>query len=177
MMRSDGLPGAEAGARDFLYLLDRLEEALTAGSRVPLTARTLVDEGECLDVVDQLRLALPHELREARRILAERDHMLTQARDQAERLVRAAELRAGRLVEEAELRAGRLVEDHAVVREARSRAVQIEDRAERTADQIRTEAEQYAGQLLGRVGDRLEQALGTVRSTLKELEAGDVPSR
>jgi hypothetical protein len=46
---------SEPGTVDFLYLLDRLEEALVTGSRVPLTARTLVDEQECLDIIDQMR--------------------------------------------------------------------------------------------------------------------------
>jgi hypothetical protein len=71
----------EPGTVDFIYLLDRLEEALAAGSRVPLTARTLVDEQECLDIVDQMRVTLPTEVKYARRLVAEREHLLAQARD------------------------------------------------------------------------------------------------
>jgi hypothetical protein len=66
----------EAGAVDFMYLLDRLEEALATGSRLPLTARTLVDEQECLDILDQMRVAMPSEIKEARRVIAERDSVM-----------------------------------------------------------------------------------------------------
>jgi hypothetical protein len=157
---------SEPGTVDFLYLLDRLEEALVTGSRVPLTARTLVDEQECLDIIDQMRVALPSEVKYARRLVEERDSLLAQAHDEAERVVRNAEMKAGRLVE-----------DHALVRAAQTRALQIEDEAERTADEIRAEAERYAGRLLGRVTERLEQALDNVRVGLRELEAGDVATR
>jgi vacuolar-type H+-ATPase subunit H len=157
---------SEPGTVDFLYLLDRLEEALVTGSRVPLTARTLVDEQECLDIIDQMRAALPSEVKYARRVVEERENLLAQAHEEAERVVRNAEMKAGRLVE-----------DHALVRAAQTRALQIEDEAERTADEIRAEAERYAGRLLGRVTERLEQALDNVRVGLRELEAGDVATR
>lgn len=153
---------SEAGAVDFMYLLDRLEEALVTGSRVPLMARTLVDEQECLDILDQLRVAMPTEIKEARRIIAERDHILAQAREETERIIRGAEHRASRLVEE-----------HAVVRNAQSRALQLEEQAERDSQQVREEAEQYAETVLTRVQERLDQALSNVRAGLRELEAGD----
>jgi vacuolar-type H+-ATPase subunit H len=152
----------EAGAVDFMYLLDRLEETLVTGSRVPLMARTLVDEQECLDILDQLRVAMPTEIKEARRIIAERDHILAQAREETERIIRGAEHRASRLVEE-----------HTVVRGAQSRAMQIEEQAEREAQQVRDEAEQYAETVLSRVQERLDQALSSVRAGLRELETGD----
>ena len=148
----------EPGAGDFLYLLDRLEEALVTGSRVPLTARTLVDEQECLDIIDQLRVSLPRELKEARRVLEERDQLLAQAQEETERVIRAAEARANRLVEE-----------HALVRAANARAITIEERAEQESQEIRQEAERYARQLLQRVQERLDQALSGVRAGLREL--------
>jgi hypothetical protein len=156
----------EAGAVDFMYLLDRLEEALVTGSRVPLMARTLVDEQECLDILDQMRVAMPNEIKEARRVIAERDHILAQAREETERIVRGAEVRANRMVEE-----------HAIVRSAQSRAIQIEEQAEREALGIREDADSYAGTVLSRVQERLEQALSSVRTGLRELEAGEISQR
>lgn len=165
-MTGEPMSETEAGAVDFMYLLDRLEEALVTGSRVPLMARTLVDEQECLDILDQLRVAMPTEIKEARRIIAERDHILAQAREETERIIRGAENRATRLVEE-----------HAVVRSAQARALQIEEQAERDSQQVREEAEQYAETVLTRVQERLDQALGSVRAGLRELEAGDRATR
>jgi vacuolar-type H+-ATPase subunit H len=156
----------ESGAIDFMYLLDRLEEALATGSRLPLTARTLVDEQECLDILDQMRVAMPAEIKEARRVISERDSVLAQGRDEAERVVRSAEHRATRLVEE-----------HTLVRSAQMRASQIEEQAEQEALNIREEAEKYAETILTRAQERLEAALSNVRAGLRELETGDVSPR
>ncbi len=154
------------GAVDFMYLLDRLEEALVTGSRVPLMARTLVDEQECLDILDQMRVAMPTEIKEARRVIAEREHVLAEGREEADRIVSGAKQRANRLVE-----------DHTVVRAAELRANEIEEQAERDAITTREEADRYAGTLLTRVQDRLEQALSNVRAGLRELETGDISQR
>jgi vacuolar-type H+-ATPase subunit H len=156
----------EPGTVDFLYLLERLEEALVSGSRVPLTARTLVDENECLDILEQMRLAVPNEIRLARRVIAERETLLSQAREEAERMFRAAELRAGRLVEE-----------HALARSAQARAIEIEDEAERAAQEIRAAAERYAGMILTRVDERLAHALESIRAGLDELEQSGASAR
>ena len=162
MSRSADANAPEPGTIDFLYLLDRLEEALSEGSRLPLTARTLVDEQECLAIVDQMRIALPAEVAQARRIVAEQEDVLARARDEADRLIRNAETRAGRLTEE-----------HALARAAQARAIQIEDAAERAARQIHADAERYAELVLGRVGERLEQAMAGIKAGLRELEAGE----
>ena len=161
------MAGVEAeGAVDFMYLLDRLEEALVTGSRVPLMQRTLVDEQECLDILDQMRVAMPTEIKEARRVIAEREHILAEAREEGERIVAGAKKHANRLVDE-----------HAVVRAAELRASEIEEQAERDALTTREDADRYAGTLLTRVQERLEQALSSVRTGLRELETGDIAPR
>src|SRR5215472_9599658 len=103
---------------DILDLLDQLEEVLGAGSHLPLTSRTLVDEQEILDILDQIRVSIPDEIKAARRLTQERDQMLADARAEADRLVHEAD----QIVE------ARLTEHH-LVRDAEARAVDIEDRA------------------------------------------------
>ncbi len=66
---------------DVLFLLDRLEEILTTGFRVPMSARTMIDEQEALDIIEQMRLALPKELERARQTIAERDHQIAALRN------------------------------------------------------------------------------------------------
>src|SRR5205807_9205487 len=76
---------------DILYLLDQLEEVLGAGSRLPLTSRTLVDEPEILDILDQIRVSIPEEVKAGRRLTQERDQVVADARAEAERILREAE--------------------------------------------------------------------------------------
>src|SRR2546426_1446004 len=101
---------------DILYLLDQLEEVLGAGSRLPLTSRTLVDEQEILDILDQIRVSIPDEIKAARRQMQEREQLLADAHAEADHLIREAE----------EHIASRLAEHH-LVRSAESRAAEIEE--------------------------------------------------
>ena len=64
---------------DILYLLDRLDEMVASASRVPFSSRVILDEQDYLDIVDQIRLALPEELKVSRRVMAERDQILAEA--------------------------------------------------------------------------------------------------
>lgn len=144
---------------DILYLLDRLEEVLSSGSRLPFTSRTLVDEEECLDILDQIRVAIPEELKAARRLTDERDQVLVEARSEADRLIRDAEQQVE----------GR-ISDHALVLEARQRGDQIEEEAQRQADQIRREADSYAFRALERLRNQLAHIDKAIERGMNELE-------
>jgi cell division septum initiation protein DivIVA len=146
---------------DILYLLDQLEEVLQSGSRLPFTSRTLVDEQEMLDILDQIRLAIPDEIKAARRLNQDRDQLLDEARSEADRLLRDADAQA----------AGR-VSEHALVRAAESRAAEIESRALTSAERVRAEAETYAYRMLERVRGQIEQVSQTLDRGLRELDSG-----
>jgi cell division septum initiation protein DivIVA len=143
---------------DILYLLDQLEEVLGTGSKLPFTSRTLVDEQEVLDILDQIRMSIPEELKAARRLSQERDQVLADARAEADRIIREAEEHA----------AGRISE-HSLVRSAESRASEIEDRAKDEAQQVRQEAEAYAYRVLERLHEQINQLGQTVERGLREL--------
>ncbi|MBX5490616.1 MAG: ATPase [Chloroflexi bacterium] len=144
---------------DILYLLDRLEEVLNSGSRVPfMGSRTLIDEQECLDILDQIRVALPEEIKQARRVTAERDSIIAEAQTRAQQIIR-----------EAEERAAEKVQEHALVRQAQARAEQVEAEAERRSAEIRREAEEYVYETLLNLENDLEQLLQTVRKGTRAL--------
>jgi len=145
---------------DILYLLDQLEEVLGAGSRVPLTSRTLVDEPEILDIIDQIRLSIPEEIKAAKRLTDERDQVLADARSEVDRLLRDADAQV----------AERLGEHH-LVRAAESRAADLEERALRHAQDIRHEADAYAHRVLQKLREQIDQLGGTVDRGIAELEA------
>jgi vacuolar-type H+-ATPase subunit H len=145
---------------DILYLLDQLEEVLGAGSRLPLTSRTLVDEQEILDILDQIRVSIPDEIKAARRLTQEREQILADARAEAERILR-----------DAEAHAAERISDHALVRAAEVRAGDIEEGALRQAEQVRREAEAYAYRVLEKLREQITQVAQTVDRGLQELDA------
>lgn len=148
----------ENDVMDVVYLLDRLEEVLGSARRVPLSSNVMVDAQECLDIVDQVRVSLPEELKLARRVLTERDQILAEA-DQ----------RSNQLVERAEREAAERVDDHSVAQAAEDRAQELLDRATREADEIRRQSDEYAHRVFSRLHDRLRQLESVVQEGLAEL--------
>jgi hypothetical protein len=152
-------PPHEPGTMDVLYLLERLEEVLSSGSRLPFTSRTLVDDEECFAVIDQIRLSLPNEIRQARKLNADRDTLLDEAQTRAEQILRSADLEA---VERAK--------EHHVAHLAEARAQELIGRAEDEALAIRREADEYAYRVLQSLDQQLETVLNTVRNGLRSLQ-------
>lgn len=142
-----------------MYLLDQLEEAMSAGSRVPLVSRTLVDEQEILEILDQIRVSVPDEIRNSRRVLQERDQILTDARAEADRIVRMAEQQVATRVS-----------DHSIVRAAEDRAADLQRNAQGASEQIRSEAEQYAYRVLEKLHDHLGQVSLMIERGMRELQ-------
>src|SRR5437764_505110 len=143
-----------------LYLLDQLEEVLGAGPRLPLTSRTLVDEPEILDILDQIRVSIPEEVKAGRRLTQERDQVISDARAEAERILHDAEATAAERIGE-----------HHLVRAAELRAGDIEERAIRQAAEIRREADAYAYRVLQKLREQIAQVAQTVDRGIGELEA------
>ena len=133
-------------AIDILYLVDRLEALLSKGWRVPLTSKTMIDEDEFLDIVDQMRIAIPEEIKLAKKMQQDRERVLAQTQEEAARILNLAKEDSARLVN-----------DHAVVRAAQQRALEVEQQAQTEATAIRAGADQYATQVLTEIQSRLEQ--------------------
>ena len=146
------------GLADVFYLLDRLDEVVTSASRLPFSSRALVDEQEYLDIVDQIRLALPEEVKVARRVVAERNQILADAGERAEHLIgRAEEQIANR------------VDGHVIVQAAEERAHTLLEQAREEAREIRREADEYACRVFTSLGRRLRQIGSVVDEGLAEL--------
>ncbi len=144
---------------DILYLLERLEEVLGAGSRVPFTSRTLVDDEECFAIIDQIRLSLPNEIRQARMVNSERDALLDEARARADHIMKMAE-------SEAQER----VRDHHVTQQAQAHAGEIIAQAERDAAKTKQDADDYVYRVLVDLDQHLDALSTTVRNGLHALQ-------
>jgi hypothetical protein len=70
---------------DILHLVDRLEELLNQSRPFPFTHNVIVDEDRMLDIIDQMRVAIPDEVKKSQKIMQERDRILAQATEEASR--------------------------------------------------------------------------------------------
>ncbi len=146
---------------DILYLVDRLEAAINKGIAVPFSAKRMIDEDECLDIIDQMRVAIPEEIKQSRRISQDKDRILAQAKEEADRIVALAQEQAARVTDQSE-----------VVRSAEGRADQIMKQGEIEAQSIRDGADQYAQQVLSELQRRLEELNTQVISLQQQVNNG-----
>lgn len=150
---------------DILYLVDRLEAAVNKGTAVPFSNKRMIDEDECLDIIDQLRIAVPEEIKQSRRVTQEKDRILAQAKEEADRIVQMAKEEAAHQADQSE-----------VVKTAQARAGAIMAQAETDAKTTRGGADDYAQQVLSDLQQRLDELTarvatlqGTVHNGLKVL--------
>lgn len=138
---------------DILYLVDRLEAAITKGLAIPFGAKRLIDEDDCLDIIDQMRIAVPEEIRQAHRVSQDRDRIIAQAKEEAERIVALAREDASRLAD-----------SHEVTRAAQDRAQAIQQQAEAEAQATRNGADDYAQAVLTDLQQRLDELTARIAS-------------
>src|SRR5512141_197760 len=117
---------------DILQLIDRLEELFNQSKTIPLTRNVMVDEDKMLDIIDQMRIAIPEEVKKAQQLLGQRDRVLAQAQEEANRTLDLARQKADQLV----------AKDMLVV-EAQRRADLILAQARSDGDGIRADADDY----------------------------------
>lgn len=144
---------------DIQHLVDRLEQILNESSRVPFSAYLLVQEERIFGLVDQLRVAVPEEIKRANRIEAEKDRILAQAKEEAERIRELARQEAAELVKR-----------DAIISAAQQRSENILERARRDADALRQDADVYVVEVLTKLEEDLLRSLNVVRNGLHKIQ-------
>jgi len=145
---------------DILHLVDRLEEEIKKGRKLPFGDSHLVEESRIWPILDQMRISIPDEVRRAERIIREKDRIVAQAQEEAERIIELARNEA------AEITA-----DHKIATAAEERAKSIKRRAEREAESIRAGADEYAFDTLCQMEQELKRVLTIIENGIQTLEA------
>lgn len=143
---------------DMQNLVDRLEQILNESFRLPLSAYLLVNEDQVFNIIDQLRVAVPEEVKRANRIEAEKDRILAQAKEEGERIRELAKHEAGELVNR-----------DTVTMSAQQRADNILERARHDAEALRQDADAYVVEVLSQLEDELLRSLTVVRNGLHKV--------
>ena len=137
---------------DVLVLIDRLDDLVHNAKAVPLTDQVRIDREEIYDILDQMRAAIPEEVKQARWIVKERQEMLAEAKREADSLLAAAREQAGREASHAE-----------IVMIAERQAQDIIDGARRTAWETKLEVDDWADGILATLDANLDRFLSAVR--------------
>jgi hypothetical protein len=145
---------------------------VAAGKKLPLTNNVVLDQAGILELVDQLRVSVPDEVRQAKRITDEAARIADRAREEGDTIIARAQEQAAQMLEEREL-----------VKAATERAGEIIDTANREAAEVRRGADEYAAGVLIRLEGECIKALTSIKRGIDMLDerhrtaepAGPVP--
>lgn len=143
---------------DILHLVDRMEELFNSGKQVPLTRSVMVDESAFMDIIDQMRISIPEEIKKAQQITAQKDRILAQAQEEANRTVALAREKSEKLIEKSE-----------VYQAAQAKVDMITDQANKEASQRLMDADRYTIDTLTGLEEQLNKVLAQVRNGIQAL--------
>jgi len=166
---------------EILDLIDSLEELVVQARRLPVGGNLVMDRKRMLDVIDQMRLSVPVDLKQAQQILETRDQILSESHLVADQTLRKAEAeRARRIDETSVVREARersqamLVDAEARARNAiaeadATAAAHMSEAAEAASKQL-DDADEYALEVLRRLEHQLQAFLESIRVSISSLE-------
>ena len=155
---------------DVLELIEMLYTMVTEAWGVPLgNEKCIVERDKVLNLLDEIKAQLPTELAEAKRMVANRDEYVGNAKREAESIRRAADERAKAIVEEQE-----------IVRAAKQRSNELLTNAESRTRELYRVANAYVDDALRRTEEAIGEALNEVRtsrSRFRSASAAAVPQQ
>ena len=147
---------------DILQLIDRLEELFNNSRPIPLTHNVIVDEDKFLDIIDQMRISVPEEVKKAQQVFSQKDRVMAQAQEEANRTLQLAREKADALVEK-----------EVLVQDAQRRAGQIIDQARMDAENIKVGRRPVCAGCLNGSAD----GIGTPEQPGSKWRAGAAPEK
>ena len=136
-------------------ILDQLDELIDRAWSLPLTGgRCVVDADKVRELLDDVRLNMPTEIRQAQSIVADRTEIVNTAKKEAEAIIARAERRAAALVEEEE-----------IVRQSRSKAAEIAQQAQQQSREMRQSAKEFVDNILKNTEESLAASMNEVKNT------------
>jgi F0F1-type ATP synthase membrane subunit b/b' len=144
---------------DILHLVDRLEELFNESRSIPFTHSVIVDEDRMLDIIDQMRVSIPDEIKKAQQLLTQRDRLLAQAQEEANRTIMLAREKGKQIIEQDE-----------IVLSAQKRADQIVEQAKLDGEHVKREADEYVLHSLSNLEIEMERLINQIRNGIRTLQ-------
>lgn len=144
---------------EILTLIDTLEDVVEAGMPIPLTGKSLVDTQEILELIQEIRLKLPDDFKQAKWVKEERQRILLDAQNEANNMTKDAESKLSSMIDE-----------HEVAKKAYEQANEIISSAQKNAREIRLGTKEYADEILENLERVINETLEVVHNNRRDLK-------
>jgi len=135
---------------DILFLVNRLDNLIASSRKMPLVDQLLVKEADIRSIIHEMRIAIPDEIKQARRIIQDKERILAQAREESERALKREGL----------------------LHSAEERSQEILRLADEKAEQIKVEADAYVVETLRALRDHLATIEMDIGRSILSIEKG-----
>ncbi len=144
---------------EIFTLLETLEDMLEKSRNVPFSGKCVVDKEEILDIIKEIRLKLPEELKQAKWVKEERQRILVEAQNEADEIIKEAE---NRIIS--------MIDEHEITRKAYEKKFEIIETANEMSREISKGTKDYADSVLSGIEVALQDALKVIQDNRKELK-------
>ena len=144
---------------EIFTLLETLEDMLEKSRNVPFSSKCVLDKEEILDIIKEIRLKLPDEIKQAKWIKEERQRILVEAQNEANDIIKEAE---NRIIS--------MIDEHEITRKAYEKKLEIIEVANEMSREISKGTKDYADGLLSGIEVALKDALKVIQDNRNELK-------
>ena len=144
---------------EIFTLLENLEELIENSKKMPFTNKIMIEQDEILDIIKDIRLKLPEDLKQAKWVREERERILEEAKKEADDVVKEAE---NRIIS--------MIDEHEITKKAYEQKNQIMEAANENSRQITQGAKEYADNILADLEGKLEKDLKEISQDRRELK-------
>ena len=144
---------------EIFTLLETLEEILEQSKKLPFTDKAVVDKEAILEVIKEIRLKLPDELKQAKWVKEERQKILVDAQKEANQLIK-----------EAENRIIAMIDEHEITKKAYEQKAEIIDSANAFSKDLINGTKKYAGEILAELEQNLQEKIDVIKENRSELK-------
>ena len=144
---------------EIFTLLETLEDMLDKSRGIPFSSKCIVNKEDILDIIKEIRIKLPDELKQAKWIKEERQRILVEAQKEADDIIKEAE---NRIIS--------MIDEHEITKKAYEKKVEIIETANEMSREIKSGTEEYADSVLAGIEVALEDALKVIKNNRKELK-------
>ncbi|NLI58522.1 MAG: ATPase [Clostridium sp.] len=144
---------------EILSILESLEDLVEKSVSVPFSGKCMIDKEEILEIIKEIRLKLPDDIKQAKWVKEERQRILLEAQKEANEIIKDAENQISSLVDE-----------HEITKKAYEQSNEIVSNAQKNAKEIRLGTKEYADSVLNKVEEILLETLQVIKSNREELK-------
>ncbi len=158
---------------EIFTLLETLEDILEKSRTIPFTEKSIVEKTEMFDIIKEIRLKLPDELKQAKWIKEERERIIAEAQKDADDIIKEAENRIISMIDEHEITKKAYDKKTEIIADANEMYREMTQRTNTYVDGILANIEDSMvelGKNLNNVELSIQNALETIQNNRKELK-------